>query len=170
MYCPKCSQQVFEDASFCNRCGFHLSIVKELFVNNGLLPVPALEAQQGQAKPPRKAGRLGAKMMFFSIILLPVFFGLSVIFDSPVPLFVPATLFLAGVAWILYLRIFGEELWPAKPRTQPELSGESMNPATLQRAPSNVPARELMAKPANTAEIARPNSVVEHTTKLLNND
>jgi hypothetical protein len=171
MYCPKCSQQqASDDVSFCTRCGFQLSIVKELLPNNGMLSAPATELSVGQPDVRLKRSRLGSKLLFFSIVMLPIFFVLAHTFDSPVPLFVPATIFLAGISCIAYFRIFGEDILALKNKAHAELSGVETNAPSL-GVPSAIPVGELNAKHAGTAEMIQPpRSVVEHTTKLLNND
>jgi hypothetical protein len=137
-----------------------------------MLSTLTAETSTGKAQPRRKSSRLGAKLTFFSIVLLPIFFALSIMFDSPVPLFVPTTIFLAGIAWIAYQRIFGEDLLTLKNKERAELSDAEMNAATLRASSSGIPVGELNARRAGgTAEIIQPpRSVVEHTTRLLNND
>lgn len=86
MYCPRCSQQqVTDDASFCSRCGFQLGVVKELLVTDGALPARATDFKSGFSSPGRRGARLGAKLIFFSLISLPLFIALSVNADSPIP-------------------------------------------------------------------------------------
>jgi hypothetical protein len=167
MYCPRCSQQqVSDEVSFCTRCGFQLGIVKELLVNDGALPAHALEAQANKLMASRKGIRLGIKVIFFSIILLPLFLGLSYIFDSPVPLWAPAIVFLAGLTCVLYSSIFGEDIFPSKQKAQPAFSERTVNTHTLP-LPSGTPVGELGATRVNTAEMVQRPSVTEHTTKLL---
>jgi hypothetical protein len=135
-----------------------------------MLSVSAVEASAGQSRPRQKSSRLGFKLLFFSIILLPIFFALTHAFDSPVPLFVPGVLFLAGISWIAYFRLFGEDILTLKNKAPAELPGAEINASTL-RASSAIPVGELNARSAGTAEMIQPpRSVVEHTTKLLNND
>jgi hypothetical protein len=166
VYCPRCSQpQSSDDAGFCTRCGFQLALVKELLVTGGAPPANANDFHVSSLTSGRKGVRRGTKLIFFSIILLPLFFGLSFILDSPGPLVPPAIIFLAGLASILYSSIFGEDLPRAKQpfsSTFPEISKYR----TL--TPSAVPLRpELNDVRVETAEIISPPSVTEHTTNLL---
>lgn len=168
MYCPRCSQQqASEEASFCSRCGFQLGVVKGLLATDGALPGPWAGVQMGQgARRFRRGVRVGLKMIFFSIVLLPLFFGVCIIFDSPGPLLPPAALFLAGLASILYTVIFGEELLPTFSKAQPTLPGPSAPGAKLS-PPAGVTVNELGAARHNTAEMMQPPSVTERTTNLL---
>ncbi len=113
--------------------------------------------------------RRGAKLMFFSVFLFPVFLLLSIISDSPGPLFVPFMLFMAGLAWMLYARLFGEELLPLdRLSSRRDLSASAERPAL--GGPQFVPAQHFDQRRANTAEIVPPPSVTENTTKLLDKD
>lgn len=167
MYCPRCSQQqVSNDASFCSRCGFQLGVVKGLLVTDGALPARAIDRQSGFLATGRKSVRRGAKLIFFSLVSLPVFFALSFINDSPGPLLPPALAFLAGLTLVLYAWIFGEDLLPTKQEAKsPFFGGIASSPNVLLQPGSS--RGELRAARANTAEIIRPPSITEHTTKLL---
>jgi hypothetical protein len=158
MYCPRCSQQqVSDDVSFCTRCGFQLGVVKELLVTGGTFPSRAAELRSGQLLPGQKGVRLGTKIIFFSIILLPLFFGISYFFDSPNPFWVPAIIFLAGLASVLYSSIFSEDILPAKLEAPSAFSKRIINPQV----------GELTATRINTAEMIQPPSITEPTTNLL---
>jgi hypothetical protein len=166
MYCPRCSQeQVSDDAGFCTRCGFQLALVKELLVTGGAPPANSIGFQLN-LRSGRKGVRRGTKLIFFSIILLPLFFGLSFLFDSPGPLVPPAIVFLAGLASILYSSIFGEDLPGSKQIPSPSFPENVIKNRTL--TPSSPPLRPELSHPrVNTAEIISPPSVTEHTTNLL---
>ena len=116
MYCPKCGQQeAADDTRFCPRCGLPVSGLAQWLAKAGA-PAADEEAPSALASPRRKGIRRGAKLMFLSLVLLPLFFGLCFPADSPVPLFVPLTFFLAGLSLTLYCRIFSEDTPPAKRR------------------------------------------------------
>lgn len=167
MYCPRCSQQqVTDDASFCSRCGFQLGVVKELLVTDGALPARAGVSQSGFLPPGKKSARLGAKIIFFSLISLPLFFAMSVIFDSPGPLFPPALTFLAGLTFLLYARIFREDILPSQRKAEPAFFGRIAGTPQVP-LPSGTPRSELGGVRVNTAEIIQPPSVTERTTNLL---
>jgi hypothetical protein len=167
MYCPRCNQQQgSDDVSFCTRCGFQLGIVKELLANDGALPAHRKVFKLSESSPNQSGKRFGGKLIFFSIILLPLFLALSYTFDSPLPLWFPAVVFLAGLACVLYSVIFGEDILPAKRKAPTLLSATSTDTSALP-TPSAVPVGELSATRINTAEMIRPPSVTEATTGLL---
>lgn len=167
MYCPRCSQQqVSDDAGFCTRCGFQLALVKELLVTGGAPPANSIDFRVSSLTSGRKGVRRGSKLIFFSIILLPLFFGLSFVFDSPGPLVPPAIVFLAGLASILYSSIFGEGLPGPKERSSLSFPENVIKYRTL--TPPSPPLRpELNDLRVDTSEIISPPSVTEHTTNLL---
>ncbi len=177
MYCPRCSQQqLSEDVSFCTRCGFQLGPVKELLASGGT-GQQMVSQTVAQVVPPtgrwsrRRRVRLGAKLMFFSAVLFPMFLALAVAVDEPGPLVPPLMLFLAGLAWALYAWIFVEETIPAAPNTTTTFPG--VTTARGVQSPSSPQSlspggfAELPVRHPNTAEIVQPPSVTERTTNLL---
>lgn len=149
---------------FCSRCGFPLGGVKELLMGGG---VPVAPAALAPARTPRQRGiRQGARLLFWSVVLFPLFVGLCALFDSPGPIIVPGTMFLAGLVWMIYARLFGETFLPAWGRNEAAQLGRYPNDYALP-APPRAPAAALGPQHANTAEMIRPASVVDHTTNLL---
>ncbi len=166
MFCPKCGQQqVSEEMRFCPRCGLQLEAVTALLAGGGL-PAPVSNATGEKPSAKKRGVRQGAKLMFTGGVLLPVAFGFSLVVDSPIPLIIPLTIFLAGLAWMLYFRLFSEE--PEQGFAQSSQLGRA-HQAFLPTHQS-IPAQGLNKTPASTAEMTRPPSVTEHTTKLLNVD
>jgi hypothetical protein len=152
MFCPRCSQQqALEDARFCSRCGFQLSVVSRLLTTNGILS----ERETEYIPQSRKSSRLGLKAIFFSIIMIPIIIGIGIIFDSPAPILIPFTFFLFGLSWTVYNRLFGEDLLALKQIEQPRVA--------MPRQAALPPQR------VNTAEMLQPPSITENTTKLLDN-
>lgn len=169
MFCPRCGQQQFtEDVRFCPRCGLSLASVPALVAGFEASTAPEGEARGGRWKK-RKHVRRGAKLMFFSAVLFPIFFGLAIVADSPGPLVVPLTVFLAGLAWMLYFVLFGEEAAQDSAGRGREGLREGRNAPPLPPA-TFVPASGFGARPAHTADMAQPPSVTEQTTKLLDQD
>jgi hypothetical protein len=127
-------------------------------------PAPAAEMT---AK--RLGTRRGAKLMFFSVVLFPIFFGFCFLVDNPGPLFVPFTVFLTGLVMLVYARLFGDELIRV-PQGAPrgDLGAGADRPSL--GAPQFTPAPLFNQPRANTAEIYQPPSVTENTTKLLDKD
>jgi hypothetical protein len=114
-----------------------------------------------EPSPRRKGMRQGAKIMFISGVLLPIFFGLCFPADSPGPLLVPLTVFFAGLVRLLYSQLFSED--SALVTIQ---EANLHQPASL---PSTYrpPAQSLGAPPGDPANQLYPPSVLEHTTRNL---
>jgi hypothetical protein len=168
MFCPRCGQQqVTEEVRFCPRCGLSLASVPALLA--GVEAAPPGGAPRGGRSKKRKQIRRGAKLMFLSAVLFPVFFGIGIAADSPGPLIVPVTVFFTGLAWMLYFVLFGEEeahesAVGARVDLREGRNAQSLPPATF------APASGFGARPAHTADMAQPPSVTEQTTKLLDQD
>jgi hypothetical protein len=169
MYCPRCGQQQLSDeVRFCSRCGLPLLGVTTLLsaASAGAEGSP----RKGVLAGKRPGVRRGAKLMFFSVVLFPVFLGISIASDSPGPLVIPFTLLLAGVAFMLYSVLFGEELLHGRgSKGREELreargAQQSLPPSTF------VPASSFGSRRANTADMSQPPSVTEQTTRLLDED
>lgn len=165
MHCPNCGQpQPSEDIRYCSRCGLSLWELAR-WLNEGANapwnPVPP----NTELTPRRKGIRRGAKVMFFSGVLLPVFFVLALLADGPELMLLPLTIFFAGLAWALYARLFADAGPAVKNRLPAPMyrANEYLPPAQVNPAPA------LRAREPNTAEIAQPPSVTEYTTNLLRN-
>lgn len=146
---------------FCSRCGFQLGAVNALLAVDG---TPVI-VKSGKGLLANHRTRQGAKIMFASGVLLPVGIILSIAFDHPGPLILPFIIFIAGLSWLLYFRLFGEETTTAAQTSAPaqlHAPQQSFLPAAHA---SNVP------HPTHrTAEIVQPPSVTEHTTRLLRDE
>jgi hypothetical protein len=170
MFCPRCGQQqVSGDVRFCARCGLSLAAVPALLSEVSAVR-PAEGPRQGGLLAGKRAGvRRGAKLMFFSAVLTPIFFVLGLAVDSPAPLLVPLAVFLAGLAFMLYHVLFGDE-----PLTAPgsERQRDLYEPRGGQALPPGgfVPAPGFAGRRANTADMAQPPSVTEQTTRLLDEE
>lgn len=165
MYCPRCSQaQTSYDVRFCPGCGLLLDSIVELLSTNGVPVRRQSEMRRNATWLRRKGIRIGAKLMFFAIFLLPVAMVLSIAFDSPGPLAMPFITFLGGLALTLYTFLFGEDRAEV-PDMQYFVPGASKGFDLP--APQNTPIPHDYSKRINTSEMAMPQSVTEHTTKLL---
>jgi hypothetical protein len=169
MFCPKCGQQSSDEVRFCPRCGLQLAGLTAYVAGNEFAPVRAEVPQSAELTARRLGTRRGAKLMFFSVVLFPLFFGLCFLVNGPGPLFVPLTVFLAGLVMLVYARLFGDELIRVSQRTaRRDLGAAGDRPAL--GAPQFTPAPLFNQQRANTAEIYQPPSVTENTTKLLDKD
>ena len=162
MYCPRCSQQQIADLRFCPGCGLQLDYVTELVANNGL-PLP----QIGKSVPflQRRGISIGAKLVFLSLFLLPISLVGAIAFDSPGPFAVPFIVFMVGLAQVLYTMLF-------KDPGRSELSGVRQSGLNQPKPLVSFPVGQgspviLEPRRVRTAEMIRPPSVTENTTKLL---
>ena len=166
MYCPRCGNQPASDrVRFCPSCGFRLDGVGDLLARDGvptnILTAPPTNIPQSSEPSERRKGiRRGAKMVFFSLaIFLPVL-AFCFVVDGPEPLFLPASIFLAGIFWMIYYRLFGDEHAPAPMQSQPVYFGPPPQQAYFPQQQS-VPAYRP------PVETPKEHSVVEHTTRSL---
>lgn len=170
MFCPGCGQQqVPETMRFCSRCGLAISGITDWLARSegSVSPRKTLRARLASA---RKEIRLAAKVMFFSIVLAPLFLGLSVMSDSPGPLYVPLLAFVLGSVLMLYSTLFGEGSTAGSSRQyEPPKVGTTHGDAALPPATS-IGINDLAGQRPNTAEMAAPPSVTDRTTKLLERD
>ena len=156
MYCPNCGmQQVSGEMRFCSRCGLALSGLVEWLA--GGLPIRrADESQISDMSPRRKGMQRGAKVMFFSGVLFPVFLAFSLLLNEGGPMIIPILVFFISLVMILYARLFSDKT--ATP-TNPA-STTSLRP---------MPPRNALPQ-VRTNELAQPPSVTEHTTRFLDNE
>ena len=170
MFCPKCGQQSSDEVRFCPRCGLQLAGLATYVAGNEYAPArPEAPPPSAEMTAKRLGTRRGAKLMFFSVILFPIFFGLCFLVNGPVPLFVPFTVFLTGLVMLVYARLFGDELIPVQHRaSRRDLGAVGDRPAL--GAPQFTPTPLFNQQRVNTAEIYQPPSVTENTTKLLDKD
>jgi hypothetical protein len=165
MHCPNCGQsQPSEDVRYCSRCGLSLRELAR-WLNDGA-NAPWNVIQPGSEPSPRRKGiRQGAKVMFLSGVLLLPTLALAAAVKEGAFLLFPLTIFLAGLFWSLYCRLFADD--------KPEFNNQV--PAQMFRAGEYLPPAQgnpppvLRAREPNTAEIVQPPSVTEYTTNLLRN-
>jgi hypothetical protein len=166
MFCPKCGQQQASgEMRFCSRCGFQLGVVSALIATGGVPPAGFAVDSQTKTVLTTRQTRQGAKLMFAAGVVAPFAMGFSILFDSPTPLIIPFTIFLAGLAWMLYYRLFGEDALPSQQQSSPaQLDRTRLELLTL---PQNPMVGDFNRPTYGTAEIVQPRSVTENTTKLL---
>jgi len=163
MFCPGCGYQITAaQVRFCPGCGFRLDGVTDLLARAGE-PAPPESQKSANLSERQKGVRLGVKVILFSVVLFPIFLGLSVVFDSPGPLMPPVTIFLAGLAWSLYSALFGEEGPPPQQAQMPPRPRELVMPVR-----QNITAPGVGAQ--RPQEAALPPSVTERTTNLLKDE
>ena len=184
MYCPVCSQQqVSEEMNFCARCGFPLGGVRELIAaGGGAVVVPAgraAEAQEGCRPSLRRRGvRKGAWIMLSCLPqLLVVGLLTGVDEEFAVLALLPLLCFVVGLARLLYGAFFGERAAHAKtdasqPRSAPATPALRGAAARAPELPPGwgQPVEGFTAQRVDTAEMVRPPSVTENTTRLLDEE
>lgn len=175
MYCPRCGQQqVSDEMKFCSRCGLLLSGLTEWMSVGGLPAVRQQQEGQMTGRSPRQRGiRRGKKVMFFSGVLLPIFLVISLIVEEPAPFVFPILVFLVGLTMMLYSRLFSEDFPVIKGHEPQGYDLRAMPGAPALPPATNTPiygAGNLSDQKVRTNELARPASVTEHTTKLLDQE
>ncbi len=179
MYCPRCSQQqVSEETKFCSRCGFPLGLVSEILVHGGFLPQLA-ELYKSKKWLTKKNGVIFSVFwfMFFVLIMAP-FFGIVGI-DKMAGMSAIIGIF-GGLMWLIGALVFLKnevkqfdvpinELQNANINTLYEKNQKVLQPPQTQPAQNYVPPAGAWKAP-NTDDFAQPHSVIENTTKLLEQD
>lgn len=172
MYCPTCGQQASEQVKFCSRCGFPLGPVTQFIANIEAATPSAAGARKKETSERKKGIRRGAQILFFSMVIFPITIGISIAADSPEPLILAFTPFIAGLLWMLYFRLFGDDTPIATPQYVPP---QQVPPQQQGAVPPRhaLPAQYensvsgLYAPARNTADMMEKPSVTETTTKLL---
>lgn len=179
MYCPKCGQaQVSADVRFCSHCGFPLIVVGDLLATGGGLPgrAPGHEGFGAQPISPRRRGvKQGLGLLLVSILLVPFFGILHEAIDFPEEFMVLGAVGAMLAILRIIFAVFFQESTPRAPRV--------MSPPQLYTPPiasrlhgaaqesllhaQGVPVNDYRRPQVNTAEMMRPPSVTEHTTRLL---
>lgn len=200
MHCPRCGQEQPSDSvRYCSRCGFHLSVVGELLLTdgvltNGVLGNGVVPASETTVSSRRSGVTLGAKLIFAGVVLVPIAILFGFAADTPAFMIAPATAFFLGLVRILYAVAF-EESQPAAPVQRSALipvnpprrsipprasiqskaitPGASIPPrGSISPRASVQPRASIPPKAAATGEIApqSPPSVTEQTTHLLDGE
>ncbi len=178
MFCPKCSQQqVSEEVRFCSRCGFSLGAVRELVVSGG---VNEEEGKAGQLAPSQRNARKGAWLILASLaITLIVAFLAAIEDDFAVLLFLPLLVFVLGFLRVLYgVFLADKRAARAKAKAASQKQVVPIQPGELGAAarrpelsaPRVAPIERIPAPRIETAEMVRPPSVTENTTRLLDDE
>ncbi len=161
MYCPRCGNLPASDRMrFCPSCGFRLDGVVDLIARDGVPTNPLPLPQSNEPSQRRKGIRRGAQITFASLVLFLPALAVSIAFEEAGPLVLPGTLFLTGIFWMLYYRLFGDETAHALRRAHPAQFGPPPQNAYLP-PPQSVPVYR------SHAETPQQQTVIEHTTRSL---
>jgi hypothetical protein len=166
MYCPRCGQQLASEIRFCSSCGLPMHVVADIIVNDGMLPACQAPGSIENESSPHRGTRLGAKLIFLSVVLLPLCVALSYRTDSPAPLFVPLTVFLVGSFWLIYSRLFAEEPLVLNQQNRPTQRALA-NERVAALPPQKKTVDGFIPRAVDTGEFAEPPGVTDHTTRLL---
>jgi hypothetical protein len=160
--------------------------LKEIVLAKGKTKASQSKGSDDKRSPRQKGVRQGAMLMILSIILIPAYVLLAALFppndrliesavsDTPfekISQAILVTLFMLGLARMLYARFFqpdtivGDNMGDANAaQLRGSVSDYALPPA------QSIPVSGFGSWRANTAEIAHPASVIEHTTKSLNKE
>ncbi|HEX8174649.1 MAG TPA: zinc ribbon domain-containing protein [Pyrinomonadaceae bacterium] len=177
MYCPKCSQQqISEEVRFCARCGFKLDEVKILLAEEqNILAAGAAESGLKQAR--KRDILLGATVMLVGSIAIALLM-ISTVAGTPlqaviIPLLLVwaalvAAVLLSGHTAREVLKLFSKDAPASLPKPSSGLTTQVSSSSRQTLPPvQSVPASGLGAWRSNTAELAQPSSITEHTTNSL---
>jgi hypothetical protein len=184
MHCPQCGQQqASSEMRFCSRCGFPLGGVTELLAHGGVVRSGSEEAQgEEHALSPRYIGvRQGVVMMLLGVVIVPIlaiinsFMRDTNLLDLLVP--ISAIVFFAGgLMRILYALFYEKGTASGKPAApgyaQPVNSAQLNVGGRVSALPpsQSTPVPNFTPRRLNTAELVRPPSVTENTTRLLDEE
>jgi hypothetical protein len=178
MYCPKCSQeQISDEMRFCSRCGFSLIAVRDLVASGNALV--NLEAERPQLSCGQKGVRRAAWLQLASVALA-FFVGFLTAMEEDFAVFFvfPFLIFLIGFALMLYGVFLADKRAARKKAAalqQQLLTSMHAQLSAPQHTPELYPSRMVpnegfAARRPQTAEMFRPPSVTENTTRLLEDD
>lgn len=173
MYCPQCGQrQVSESVRFCSRCGFSLRVVTEILSNDGVLVERRDRGVESRLSPRQKGARLGALLMLTSFLIALIQALMPTLVDKLVVLAAPVVIcFLVGFVRLLYALFFEEGAGRTKEMARQAREAAALGDSVGTALPpaQSIPVSDWQPR-TDTAEMARPLSVTEGTTKLLEND
>ena len=183
MFCPRCGQeQVNNETRFCSRCGFLMTGVTELIVNDGVIPEKYCARSRTRRIHRKNAASNKARCCFMSgILMVPliaiIFAG---IFNTEGFIVAIAALltFVAGILRMLYAFLF-ESGNPNENTLEENVLATSQKFLNKQKNKNALPPQQSI--PTSTYEPPttgnwrdtsdlEPSSVTENTTKLLEQD
>jgi hypothetical protein len=171
---------------FCPRCGFPLGGVAELLTQGGVLRSAGGEELRQQSLSPRRKGvKQGVVMMLIGSVVVPVLGIINSYQDwdhalLEIMVAISAVIFFAGgLMRILYAMLFESTAPAAAARPDALADGSRVAPpalgfgspvSALPPAERGAPVPNFTPRRMNTAELVRPPSVTENTTRLLDEE
>lgn len=178
MFCPKCGLERQSAAtSFCSRCGFLLTGTADLIELGGLLPTVA--GRPAQTQSPRSRGvKQGLFIFLLTFLVVPLCGLLMIALNIREPFLPVLALLILGVggilrmiyAWMFDAPAAAQAVAPA-PDPAAELTTRQ-SPVALpgsQSVPTSVYVPPSAGRWRQTNDL-EPRSVIEGTTKLLENE
>lgn len=173
MYCPRCGQQqISDEMRFCSRCGLPMSGLSEWLGGVGAPDVREQKSQVSARSQRREGMRRGAKLLFLSGVLFPVFLLIGLLFNEGAVMIIPIIILFVALVMMLYARLFGEEI-PLLKSQQPLTHGLAAKGLGALPPAANIPPHgpeNFAGQRVWTNELAQPPSVTEHTTTLLDKE
>jgi hypothetical protein len=191
MFCPKCARPVAEGVQFCQQCGLALEGVRRVLEGGEVESEAVVVEGRARALSPRRRGYWqGFKLVLLALLGLPFYPLVEGLLESLIPsventrldelpleLFGTALLvvFVGGLLRMLYARMFesgeahaeteGEE------EARPRMFGAGVRGGRRALPPTqSIPVEDFTARRVNTADLAKPRSVTEHTTRSIRID
>ncbi len=178
MHCPRCGQQqVSSETKFCNRCGLPLHFVAEILANDGTLPQLAGLTQKKPFLNKKNGVIFGVFWFVFFTMFMTSVFGILNVEEMA------ALCAVTGVFGTMLIIIASLVLLPSSKaakfaslptaglRTQADLQAPpvqtALPPGQSIPAQSYAPPAAGSWRAPDTGEFAKPGSVTENTTKLL---
>jgi hypothetical protein len=181
MYCPKCSQQqASEEIRFCPGCGFQLEAVKTLLADGqNIVLMDEAEAQPRLTTARKRDILLGATIMLVASISIALLM-ISTVAGTPLQaVIIPLLLLWAALVSVLLLsghaarevsKLFSKDVSTSLPKAPSSLITQVSASVRHQALPpvKSAPVSGPGAWRSQTAELAHPSSITEHTTSSLN--
>jgi hypothetical protein len=178
MFCPNCGQQqLSEETKFCSRCGFLLTAVWNLVLRNELPNQNSALRESGAISPRKKGLKRGGKLMMLGLIIVPLLFMVSVLFQIHPALVISVSIltFWGGILRMIYARIF-ESAYPNEVNVEQKTLSfvkKIISKKTKALPPQSISVSSytppVMSNWRDTNDLLPP-SVIENTTTLLEKD
>lgn len=188
MFCPKCSRPVADGVQFCQQCGLALEGVRRVLGGvEGEPEAVAVEGKSHTLSPRRRGYRRGFRLVLLALLLLPFYPLVEGLLESlmpsaentrldelPLELFGAALLvaFAGGLLRMLYARMFESGEAHAEPEGEAGTRTRVFGAFGVRALPptQSIPVEDFAARRVSTADLAKPRSVTEHTTRSLRID
>lgn len=183
MHCPRCGQQqVSQETRFCARCGLPLEVIAGVLANNGENPHRSVLPASAGSLFTRKNGLIFTGFWF--LVMLFIVTPILAILDADVLVPIAGVLSIFGSLLFLFISLILLPKSSNRKATSLPSQGKIDRHSTLYAHPDYrelpagepvgiadfVPPSARMWRAPETGDLARPASVTENTTKLLQKD